>query len=130
MTPQQYKKLCAVTSTTLPPLTIKNLRNKSERTLLFGYTCERETFHVYIRDGRIYTVRYEGWKDNPTPKEVTVKTDEDYVPDKRVYPTRSDYEFCRLLRTRDVYIAFTNQNQEELKRPLIEGKYFGMVLPT
>lgn len=44
MTPQQYKKLCAVTSTTLPPLTIKNLRNKSERTLLYGYTCARETF--------------------------------------------------------------------------------------
>lgn len=130
MTPQQYKKLCACNSTTLPPLTIKSLRNKSERTLLFGYTCERETFHVYIRDGRIYVVMYEGWNDNPTPKEVTVKTDEDYVPDKRVYPTRSDYEFCRLLRMRDVYISFTSQDQDELKRPLIEGKYFGMVLPT
>ena len=28
------------------------------RTLLYGYTCERETFHVYIKDQKIYTVVY------------------------------------------------------------------------
>ena len=32
--------------------------NLKDRTLLYGYTCERETFHVYIKDKEIHVVVY------------------------------------------------------------------------
>ena len=27
-----------------------------DRTLLYGYTCDRKTFHVYLKDKEIHTV--------------------------------------------------------------------------
>ena len=82
------------------------------RTLLYGYTCERETFHVYLKDKQIYTVIYNVEYSNgkPTPKsmrQINVKSNRDYVPDKRLYPERCDYHFCKLLKEKGVDLPFT-----------------------
>lgn len=83
------------------------------KTLLYGYTCERETFHVYIKDEEIYVVTYDvdySSRDNIRPKnmrQIKVTSNHDYVPDKRLYPERCDYDFCRLLKEKGIDLPFT-----------------------
>ena len=83
-----------------------------DRTLLYGYTCERETFHVYIKNKQIYVVIYntEYSRGKPTPKnmmQIEVKSNRDYVPNKRLYPERCDYDFCKLLKEKGIDLPFT-----------------------
>ena len=92
-------------------LTVDDLNNKQNRTLLYGYTCNRETWHVYLKDEVIYTVMYGGY-DNIDISEVYVKTNNDYIPNKRLYPECCDYEFCKLLKEYEVIIPFTTYNKE------------------
>lgn len=102
------------------------LTNKNERTLLYGYTCDRKTFHVYIKDNEIKTVVY-GYKEKPY--EITPTINESYIPDKRVYPEDADFEFCSLLKQAGVYIPFTNYSEERAtKLANGTGKYSGKVL--
>lgn len=87
-----------------------------DRTLLYGYTCERETFHVYLKDKQIFVVIYntEYSRGKPTPKNmrrIEVKSNRDYVPDKRLYPERCDYHFCKLLKENSVDLPFTFFNE-------------------
>ena len=94
-------------------ITINNLINKLDRTLLYGYTCERDTWHVYIEDNKIYKVIYNS---NKEPEEHEVLNDFEYVPDKRLYPECCDYEFCRLLKERGAHLPFTTwQDRPEKK---------------
>jgi hypothetical protein len=56
-----------------------------DRTLLYGYTCERETFHVYLKNKNIYAVVYENdySTDKAKPKnmrQIIVTSNYDYVP--------------------------------------------------
>lgn len=85
-------------------ITSDSLKDKTDRTLLFGYTCERATWHVYIKDNRIYTVIYNYGKE---PILRNVNSNRDYVPDKRLYPECCDYEFCKILKRLDVHLPFT-----------------------
>lgn len=83
-----------------------------DRTLIYGYTCNRETFHVYVQDRQIHTVIYntDYSQDTPRPKdmrEITIKHNRDYVPDKRLYPERCDYRFCKMLERKDISLPFT-----------------------
>ena len=86
-----------------------------DRTLLYGYTCDRETFHVYMKNQNIHVVIYKSVYDENTEgkfkvvnmREVDVQSNNDFVPNKRLYPERCDYYFCRLLKNHDVYLPFT-----------------------
>lgn len=95
-------------------LTIDDLQDQSPRTLLYGYTCDRETWHVYILDGEIRTILYGGYSDKGV-YDINPENDEDYVPDKRLYPECCDEEFCTLLLERGIHLPFTtfNENREE-----------------
>jgi hypothetical protein len=100
------------------------------RTLLYGYTCERETFHVYMKDQKIYTVVYttDYSTNNPKPKnlrQIEVKSNRDFIPDKRLYPERCDYHFCQALKERGIDLPFTHWS-EEIK-PNEKG-YYGFTL--
>jgi len=95
-------------------ITINKLKDKSDRTLLYGYTCNRDTWHVYIKNGDIHTIIYRP-KENP--EERIVRCNFDYVPSKRLYPECCDYEFCRLLNEKGVDLPFTNwQDRAEQKQ--------------
>lgn len=85
-----------------------------DRTLLFGYTLERETFHVYLKDKTIHTIIYKLRYRNDDMvgvpmdmREIFVGSNRDYVPDKRLYPAKCDYMFCTLLKLHDVSLPFT-----------------------
>lgn len=102
-------------------ITPDDLSNTKDRTLLYGYTCERDTWHVYLSGGGIFTVVYSY---NGEPHQVAVHTNHDYVPDKRLYPERCDYEFCKLLKKEGVYLPFTTYSEHKFE----EGVYYGEVL--
>ncbi|PTH78213.1 hypothetical protein [Aeromonas veronii] len=101
-----------------------DLSNQEDRTLLYGYTVERETVHVYLYGGEIFCVTYF-YKEEPKLKQIT--TNRDYLPNKRAYPEQCDYEFCHLLLKHDQQISFTTFNEETAKKKT--GKYMGEVLP-
>jgi len=96
-----------------------DLIDKSDRTLLYGYTCDRSTFHVYIKDGEIKIVVYKTVGDL---REIIPTCNSDYLPDKRVYPAKSDYEFCRRLMLSGCRPCFTYWEED------IPEQYYGLTL--
>lgn len=105
-------------------ITIEDLKNKEDRTLLYGYTCDRWDWHVYIKNKEIKSVIY--WFRGEDMREIEIKYNEMYVPDKRLYPEFCDYEFCSLLQKKDVSLPFTvfeeGNKTKELKQ------YYGKIL--
>ncbi len=98
------------------------LSNQVPRTLIWGYNVQRDSFHVYLDDTRkINVVVY----DNHA--RLLVHEPEDprtgisplsCIPDKRVYPEASDFEFCRLLVKLGHSLPFTTYNPDrDLGRP-------------
>lgn len=95
------------------------LADQSDRTLIYGYTVGRETFHLYLENGTFNRVIYDGDKVFLAGEtELDVIELMQCVPDKRVYPERCDFEFCRILKSRDVSIPFTTFN------PNVEARAF------
>ena len=84
-------------------ITIEDLINRDDRTLLYGFTFNKDTWHVYLKNNEIYTVVYEF---NGRPQPIEVRTNEDYIPDKRLYPERCDFEFCNLLKQKGFELPF------------------------
>lgn len=108
-------------------VTVDDLEDKSDRTLVYGYDTERFTHHTYIKNGEIFTVLYK--PDTPISiKEM--KSNDDFSPNKRLYPERSDYEFCKLLKKLGVHVSFTTYSEDSLEWPSsLENKpYFGKTL--
>jgi len=101
----------------------KNLINNLNRTLLYGYTCDRDTWHVYLEDGIIYTVVYNAREDEIKFNIVPINDNQDFVPNKRLYPARCDYEFCRLLKEHGVDMTFTTWEE-----PIEKMIYYGLTL--
>lgn len=97
-----------------------DLIDKSNRTLLYGYTCNRDTWHVYIEEGAIHTVWY---KYKCKPEERYVADNYDYVPDKRLYPECCDYEFCKLIKEYGIDLPFTTWQDDRLVQ-----QYYGETL--
>ena len=87
-----------------------------DRTLLYGYTGDRKTFHVYLKNMEIHAVVYgvnynnfNNGKGSPeNMKERKIKYNEDYVLCKRLYPECCDYHFCKLLKNRGIELPFTS----------------------
>lgn len=120
MNKEQYEKLDNVSEETIRIIVASDLRDMSDRTLLYGYTCDRDTWHVYIQKNHIYTVIY---KHDDEPCEFSIGDNTHYVPNKRLYPETCDYEFCKLLKEKGVYLPFTTwQDRPEKKQ------YYGKTL--
>lgn len=101
-------------------LSVDDLVNKNPRTLIYGYTCTRDTFHVYLEGSRIHIVVYNSTTE---VSEKIAENNYDFIPDKRVYPEKCDYEFCGLLRKKDINIPFTTWNDLEE-----EKQFYGKTL--
>ncbi|GAA4879688.1 hypothetical protein GCM10023310_69830 [Paenibacillus vulneris] len=119
MKKEEYEKLTS-TQEAKNIITCDDLSEKSGRTLLYGYTCERETWHVYLKHGQIVKVIYNY---NNVPKKFEVTDNREFVPDKRLYPERCDYEFCALLKQRGIDLPFTIWTDD-----VEEKQYYGEVL--
>jgi hypothetical protein len=96
------------------------------RTLLYGYDCDRNSYHLYIdaSTGEVILYIY----DTRDLKEVTNVTADgifaysELVPDKRLYPQYCDYEFCMFLRAHGVYLPFTDYNEPTPDRLVYAGE--------
>ncbi|WP_373261931.1 hypothetical protein [Hungatella hathewayi] len=113
---KEFDKIEQKEKTPEPLISTQDLNNKQDRTLLYGYTCNRATWHVYLKNGDIHIVVYRNSAFREIPvglKEVRVKANQDYIPDKRLYPAACDYEFCRLLKEAGCHLPFTNFEDRE-----------------
>ena len=57
-------------------------------------------------------------------REVTVISNRDYVADKRLYPERCDFEFCKRLTEKGIRLPFTVWNE----KVNLANAYFGFTL--
>lgn len=122
MNKTQYEVLTTIVSPEASMAQAKALYDQSPRTLVYGYTTDKNTFHVYLADGKIHKVVY-GYPD----KLLEHKTQdanllfEECAPNKRMYPEACDFEFCSLLRRHGVHLPFTTWNDKR-ERAAFYGK--------
>ncbi|WP_315740043.1 MULTISPECIES: hypothetical protein [unclassified Bradyrhizobium] len=79
-----------------------------DRTLLYGYDCERYTWHIYQKDGQIHRAIYLG--SNPSPQSFDSEAHfvaSALVPNKRLYPEHCDFDFCMKLAALGIHLPFT-----------------------
>lgn len=85
-----------------------------DRTLIWGYDCDRRSFHVYLKDDLVHLVTYTG-----DDRELTAQTEFAEMgflaPNKRLYPEACDYEFCEFLKSQGVHMSFTTMNPNRKK---------------
>jgi hypothetical protein len=130
MTKELFEKLDRIEEEKEKIITVADLEPYvHNQTLLYGFTCERKTFHTYVKNGEIYVVAYD--IDFSTPERrpknmqrLTVRSNYDYVPDKRLYPERCEYLFCRMLKEKGVHLPFTTWNDDVDN----SRKYYGFTL--
>jgi hypothetical protein len=80
-----------------------------DRTLLYGYDCDRRTWHVYQQHGWLHHVIYSG--SNREFDFIASADARGLVPNKRLYPEACDYDFCRELKRLDIHPTFTTIGQ-------------------
>lgn len=125
MTDEEFMRIKSYRRETEKILTVDDLINKEDRTLLYGYTCDRETWHVYLKDEKIYTIKYQANYVMKCPvhiEEIPVCDNSDYIPNKRLYPSACDYEFCMRLKERGYELPFTSQDDRK------KAQYYGYTL--
>ena len=107
MNKKQFNKL--IQKTVKPMMfSATDLINKKDRTLLWGYTLDRNSFHVYLKCGKIHLYVYSYDEKEILKSESGFEMDvEKLIPSKRVYPEASDYEFCKKLLDMGINIPFT-----------------------
>lgn len=115
---QALSTLHATPTSTLPGA----LTNKAARTLLYGYTCDRSTWHVYLDEyGVMHKVVYDSNKLLKLHCAGEIQ-DAELMPDKRLYPEACDAEACALLIRAGRSLPFTTYT--DTKRPA--NPYIGM----
>lgn len=100
---------------------------EGDRTLLYGYNCQRETFHVYLADGLIHRLIYKSsdpcisYERGPELEASLLR------PDKRGYSERCDGDFVSLMDRRGLKISLSPFNEEthaKTKDNQFHGKTF------
>lgn len=104
---------------TLPSVTAKQVGGEN-RTLTYGYDTDRNSFHVYLYDGILYS-SYFGYDGAPfTNSSGPELPAENLRPNKRVYPQYTDADFARIMRDMGFPLPFTTW--DEPNRP---GPFYG-----
>lgn len=106
----EYEALNAPEPTAAVVNLVAPLQNRRDRTLIWGYTTARDSFHVYLQDETIFRIVYgRDWAEAIRGQHFLPSR---LVPNKRVYPEASDFEFCKLLMSHGVEIPFTTFNAD------------------
>lgn len=88
--------------------------DKMEGTLLYGCTHNRETFHVYLKDGLLNRIIY---RDDGGVISVISGTELpciDLVPNDRLYPEACDYETCLMLKLKGFALPFATYDDSRM----------------
>lgn len=93
--------------TTQVCVSVDQLKDRRERTLLYGYNLDRTTVHVYLKDGVIHYYHYDHNDIQIAYCSCTRMHAQSLVPTKRLYPEVCDFEFCTVLASMGVHLPFT-----------------------
>lgn len=120
MNKEQYRTLECSTQKK-DEVSIDELIDRSDRTLIYGYTIDRETFHLYLENGQFNLAIYDAYdclvKSARGKAQMSVS---DCRPSKRAYPERSDFEFAMLMKKKEANITFTTFSKVNK-----EGRFHG-----
>lgn len=125
-------------------ISVDDLENKSDRTLIYGYTCDRDSWHVYLKDAQIITVVYtisynnppSGYSNNECTYDhngnpcmysyniIDVECNASFIPDKRIHPNACDFEFCKLILENGGHLPFTGVAVDGVETK----QYYGLVI--
>ena len=97
--------------------------DKTPRTLLYGYTCDRNTWHVYVYGDHINRFVYQFNGETILHNAEHFWVPRLLIPDKRLYPQYCDFLFCEKLKALGVSLPFTNYTEPTQKGPFF-GKLF------
>lgn len=131
MNVEEYATLIATTPVD-PTIKVADLTG-GDRTLLYGYDIDRDTWHIYLKDGmihrHIYSLRsYSEVYGHPVIRTIMHDMQEswtvvDLIPNKRAFPERTDYEFARIVKERGGDISFTTYDDD-----IEPEQFYGSVL--
>lgn len=119
MTKDEYTNLRSIEMAS-PTVSVYELENKTPRTLLFGYDVNRVTYHVYLYAGSICWFVYKESTGLERFAEGITMPAASLIPDKRLYPNRCDFEFCKLLRSKGLNLCFTTYDEN-----IEKTRYYG-----
>lgn len=116
MTKEQLEIIQAEVVESAPTVSAKEIFNHQPRTLLWGYTCDRDSFHVYLDGmGFIHRVTYMKTSGEDVLLSHVKGTELEaklLVPNKRVYPEATDFEFAKLLKEKGIEVTYTNYQED------------------
>lgn len=125
MNREQYQDLTRVCTQREPRVSGSDLNDQQDRTLLYGYTTDRNTHHVYLKDGTLHLLVYR----YGTHEKIVLRHEagelpmHSLVPNKRLYPEKCDHAFCSFLQDEGIYLPFTTFSDDwpEPGRPRLVG---------
>jgi hypothetical protein len=132
LTEKEFLELIAEVPSS-PIIEISDFEDQTERTLLYGYTLERETVHVYMKNGLIHKVVYTPSRMvDATVVSIESKKEwyaQDLVPSEKAYPESTDSEFASLmLELRlDRAISFASYSKKDCDRRALK-KFAGGII--
>lgn len=86
------------------------------KTLLYGYTTDRDTHHVYQEAGELHLLVYnrdQQLLDHRHGHDLPI---DGITPNKRLYPESCDFDFCLQLKELGVNLPFTNYDPERAEK--------------
>lgn len=96
-----------------------------DRTLLYGFTCDKATWHVDLDSGQIHLLVYFARSGSVVRHEAReVWPAAELLPDKRLYPESTDHQVAVLLQARGLrppYRAFDEARRGRLATRLRHG---------
>lgn len=85
-------------------------------TLLVGYTCARETFHVYAYNGVLNVVVLNSSEILISHLAGASLLPEQLVPDKRVYAEYTNFRLANLLKEKGLEVPYTTWDDKRHAR--------------
>lgn len=112
MTADEYKSLLNFRNSPRMVHVSEVVDPERERTLLYGYTGVSDTFHLYLKDGRLHLYIYRNhYGHSPDEVRIAQSFEEisiDDLPRGHIYPAASDFGFCNLVLERGHALSITS----------------------
>ncbi|MEV8546969.1 hypothetical protein [Streptomyces sp. NPDC051572] len=88
-----------------------------DRTLALGYTCDRDSWHVYLQNDQIHLLVYKAATRTLVRHEARATWNVvDLVPDKRLYPESTNPTFAKQLIDRGQSLRFSSFDEARYAR--------------
>lgn len=100
-----------------------DLKNQTDRTLLYGYDTDRSTWHVYLKGNMIHKLVYTSFAGVIEDLSAYYWRVGNLIPNKRLYPEACDSELCSLLLGDGVDLPFTAFNRN--RQPVV---FHGLIM--